>query len=72
MGAKSLTMLNRSCKKMHTPLFVMCIQKSNVGVFDPVESSPCGMVWCVLCRKVLYSTRQDVRAKQSNVIDEYI
>jgi len=50
----------------------MCIQKSNVGVFDPGESSPCGIVWCVLCRKVLYNTGQDVRMKQSNVIGEYI
>ena len=34
---------------------VVCIQTSSVEFFNPEGSSPCEMLWCVLCRTVLYT-----------------
>jgi hypothetical protein len=35
---------------------VTCIQTSNLSVIHTKKSSPCGMYWCVLYRKVLHTT----------------
>jgi hypothetical protein len=39
--------------KVFIVLALICIHTSGLDMFDPEESSPCDVCWCVLC--IMYS-----------------
>jgi len=54
----STTLIHSWLKFNYMSMFTMhiatCLQTSNLDVFNPKESRPCWMYWCVLCTNLLY------------------